>query len=57
MTDAGVATPYTEADGAVVPVTRNAVPPRAALASDAAVIDLSGQWAFRLSPTLAGAAD
>lgn len=41
--------PYTTAEGALVPVTRGAVPPRASLDSDAAQVDLSGEWAFRLS--------
>jgi len=44
-----VSGPYTAAEGALVPVTRGAVPPRASLGSDAAQVDLSGEWAFRLS--------
>lgn len=44
--------PYTVADGALVPVTTGAVGPRAALAGDAVRLDLSGEWAFRLSPSL-----
>jgi beta-galactosidase len=51
-----LADPYTQAEGAVVPITRNAVRPRAALASDATTVDLNGQWSFRLAPTLGDAA-
>ncbi|MCA0295630.1 MAG: DUF4981 domain-containing protein [Actinobacteria bacterium] len=40
--------PYSAEDGAVVPVSRGTVRPRAALASDATVVDLNGTWAFRL---------
>ncbi len=50
------ADPYSPAEGAVVPVTRDAVRPRAALASDATALDLSGGWSFRLAPTPADAA-
>lgn len=44
--------PYAEADGALVPVTVGAVRPRAALHSDATRVELNGDWAFRLSPSL-----
>ncbi len=54
--DASASVPYTAADGALVPVTRNAVPPRAAVATDATVVDLSGDWAFRLAETVADVA-
>jgi beta-galactosidase len=47
-----VTQPYTEADGALVPMTVGAVRPRAGLLSDAARVDLGGAWAFRLSPAL-----
>src|SRR4051812_36057866 len=36
---------------------RGALPPRAALATDAPVLDLNGAWRFRLSATASGPTD
>ena len=49
--------PYTAADGAVVPITVNAVRPRSWLHSDARTLELDGRWSFRLSQSPAEAPD